>query len=235
MRILVTRPLEDGAATAQRLSDAGHQVVLVPATMIAATGHPLPEGTFDAVIVTSGNAIRHLNIAAAQRLHAVPLYCVGEKTASVAQQAGFTAITRGDGDGRALVERLSARFSPPAKLLYLTGTPRKPHVEAALHALGFEPSAVELYESRAVAGWPGDHRHAVEGTMMAMHFSRASVEALLHAAERAGLTAHLAAIPHLCLSADVAAPLHASGFQRIDVAAKPTEDAMLALLSSKKA
>lgn len=235
MRILVTRPLEDGAATARRLSEAGHEAVLLPATLIAATKNRVPEEPFDAVIVTSGNALRHLEPHAAQRLSALPLYCVGEKTASVAQQAGFTAITRGDGDGRALVERLSARFSPPAKLLYLTGTPRKPHVEAALHALGFEARVVELYETRAVAGWPGDHRTEVESVTTAMHFSRASVEALLSAADQAGLQTHLARIAHLCLSADVAEPLRASGFQRIDVAEKPTEDAMLALLASKKA
>jgi uroporphyrinogen-III synthase len=235
VRILLTRPAEDGAATARCLSEAGHQAVLVPATMIAATGHTPPDAPFEAVIVTSGNAIRHLDPDSARHLRTLPLYCVGEKTATVARQAGFTAITQGPGDGRALVERLGAHLSPPAHLLYLTGTPRKPHVEADLHARGFETTIVELYATRPVVGWPGDQKAAVEDTALAMHFSRASVEALLHAAEAAGLMPHLARLPHLCLSADVAAPLRASGIHRIDVAEKPTEDAMLALLASKKA
>ena len=93
MKVLVTRPIEDGAKTAERLKKRGVDVVLAPVTAITSTGQAPPSTPFDAVLISSANAIRHLPDDARTRLLHVPLFCVGEKTASVARSAGFTSVT----------------------------------------------------------------------------------------------------------------------------------------------
>ena len=113
MKVLVTRPIEDGAKTVERLKNKGVDAVLAPVTAITPTGQTPPSTPFDAVLISSANAIRHLSEEARTRLLNVPLFCVGEKTASVARAAGFTSVTTGTGDGRALVKLVASTIKPP--------------------------------------------------------------------------------------------------------------------------
>ena len=234
MKVLVTRPIEDGAKTAERLKKRGVDVVLAPVTAITSTGQAPPSTPFDAVLISSANAIRHLPDDARTRLLHVPLFCVGEKTASVARSAGFTSVTTGTGDGRALVKLVASTLKPSATLLYLTGTPRKPFIEEGLSASGFEPLVTELYRTVSVEPWPGGARELIITCDKALHFSRASVEALLVAAEKAGLSSTLRGLTHLCLSEDVAVPLRENDYSQILVAAKPSEEDVLNLLHIKE-
>lgn len=234
MKVLVTRPIEDGAKTAERLKNRGVDVVLAPVTAITSTGQETPSISFDAVLISSANAIRHLTDDARRHLLHVPLFCVGEKTASVARAAGFTSVTIGTGDGRALVKIVASTLTPSATLLYLTGTPRKPFIEEGLRASGFQPVVTELYRTVSIDPWPGAAGEFIETCDRALHFSRASVETLLIAAEKAGLTGILRGMRHLCLSEDVAVPLHEKGYAHILVAAKPNEEDVLSLLHIKE-
>ena len=234
MKVLITRPVDDGAKTAERLKDKGFDVVLAPATAITSTGQEPPAAPFDAIVISSANAIRHLSAAARMRILNVPLFCVGEKTASVARAAGFTTVRTGAGDGRALVALMASTLTPSGRTLYLTGTPRKPFIEEGLKASGFHPVIAELYRTVSIEPWPGAARTLVETCDMALHFSRASVEALLVSGENAGLSGVLRRLTHLCLSEDVAAPLREKEYARIHVAAKPSEDDVLNLLPIKE-
>jgi uroporphyrinogen-III synthase len=234
VRVLVTRPIKDGTRTIERLKDAGIEAVLSPVTAIRGTGNTVPLTKFDAVLISSANAIRYLPDNARAQLVNVPTFCVGEKTASVARNAGFLSVTTGTGDGRALVSLVASKFQAPASLLYLTGTPRKPFIEDGLKTNGFQPLVVELYQTVSVDPWPGAAHLDVENCDYGLHFSRASVEALLKAAENVGLSHFLRALNHLCLSEDVAAPLREAGHSKIRVAPKPTEEDLLALLHIKE-
>ncbi|MEI6571930.1 MAG: uroporphyrinogen-III synthase [Alphaproteobacteria bacterium] len=234
MRVLVTRPIKDGTRTVERLKELGIEAVLIPVTAIRETRNTVPLTKIDAVLISSANAIRYLPDNAGAQLINVPTFCVGEKTASVARDAGFLSVTTGTGDGRALVGLVASKFQTPASLLYLTGTPRKPFIEDGLKANGFQPLVVELYQTVSVDPWPGPARLGVENCDYGLHFSRASVEALLKAAENAGLSHFLRTLNHLCLSEDVATPLREAGHTKIRVAPKPTEEDLLALLHIKE-
>lgn len=234
MRVLVTRPIKDGTRTVERLKDAGFEAVLAPVTAIVGTGNAVPITKFDAVLFSSANAIRHLPDNARAQLINVPTFCVGEKTATIARDAGFLSVTTGTGDGRALVSLVASKFQAPASLLYLTGTPRKPFIEDGLKTNGFQPLVVELYQTVLIDPWPGAARLEVESCDYGLHFSRASVEALLKAAENAGLSHFLRGLNHLCLSEDVATPLRETGHSKIRIAPKPTEEDLLALLHIKE-
>jgi uroporphyrinogen-III synthase len=230
MKLLLTRPEQDGVATARRLVALGHKVIVAPATEIFATGNVLRTGNFDVLLATSANAIRAIAPDMLEALRDLPLHCVGQKTASVAREAGFRVVHVGGGSGERLVDEIREAYPPSVKLLYLTGTPRKPMVEEGLKAAGFSVTALDLYGARSVANWLGNRRGDLESVDAALHFSRASVEALLDLAEKAGMMPNFRQMRHLCLSNDVAAPLLAAGLEGVVVSSVPTEDGVFAML-----
>jgi uroporphyrinogen-III synthase len=86
----------------------------------------------------------------------------------------------------------------------------------------------------SVDPWPGVTSESVQTCDKALHFSRASVEALLIAAEKAGFSTALRRLTHLCLSEDVAVPLRENDYSQILLAAKPSEEDVLNLLHIKE-
>jgi hypothetical protein len=59
MRLIVTRPEPDATRTGKALMALGHVAILSPMIdVIANTSAPLPERPFQAVLVTSANAVR---------------------------------------------------------------------------------------------------------------------------------------------------------------------------------
>jgi uroporphyrinogen-III synthase len=143
-RILVTRPEPGATRTAARLAAAGFDAVVLPLTRIAPLDFAMPEGVFDAVIVTSAQALRKVYSA---RLRQLPLYAVGEATAKAAQRAGFADIRTGGGAVSSIVALVKASARPAAALLYLCGRVRRPELESALGAAGFRLTAVETYNA----------------------------------------------------------------------------------------
>jgi uroporphyrinogen-III synthase len=230
MKILVTRPSEDAARTASRLMHLGHEVLVAPVTVVLPTHNLIPNHIFDAVIATSANALRMLDAEALAYLSDQRLFCVGAKTASAAKERGFLRIITGRGSGADLVSEIIATLPANARCLYLTGKPRKPAIEDGLAKAGIAVTPIELYAMAPVKHWPACPAKEIQTCEVALHFSRASVEALLIRAVQQGLDLHLASLRHLCLSEDVAAPLRARGFNKISVAPSPQEDELLALL-----
>jgi len=205
-------------------------MVVAPVSEIVTTGNEIPSADFTAVLATSGNALRALEAESILLLQDAPLHCVGEKTAKIARDRGFRSVVVGGGSGEKLVEDIKALYPPGSRLLYLTGSPRKPIVERGLRASGFAVTSVELYRAQPVADWPGQWRADIEEADVALHFSRASVEMVLDCAEKAGLLPYLRGMRHLCLSEDVAAPLKKLGILSIEVASQASEDHLIAII-----
>src|SRR5262245_10217484 len=122
MRLLVTRPQDDGERTAARLRARGHEVTLAPLLSIDAIDVELPREPLSAVVMTSANAARAIARHPRCALSAFP---VGRHTAEAARAAGFRAVECADGDTDDLAALLRARFSErSAPLLYLAGEDR---------------------------------------------------------------------------------------------------------------
>jgi uroporphyrinogen-III synthase len=239
MRVVVTRPRGDAERTAARLTKAGHDPIVSPVLAIRATGATLPEGPFDAVIVTSANALppRIADLPAA--LLSVPTHAVGEATARAARRAGFTHVSVGPGRGEQLAEALLRQRPVPERLLYLAGRDRTPDLEAALAASGLAPRVVEVYAAEpeptlscaAKAAFAGESGAAPGTTdsLVVLNYSARSAALFLALLDRLGLDP--AQARHACLSEAVAQPL----LQRrlvVLVATKPQEEALMRLLES---
>jgi uroporphyrinogen-III synthase len=65
-----------------------------------------------------------------------------------------------------------------------------------------------------------------------LHYSPRTAAAFMAAVTRAGLLDCVIGMRHLCLSAQVAAPLKAAGVSFPDVAAEPNENALLACIGA---
>jgi uroporphyrinogen-III synthase len=232
MKILLTRPEPDASATAATLSALGHTVLSLPVTDIMATGAPVPDGLFTALLATSANAFRSMNRGDVGRLKGSRLFCVGAKTARIARDTGFIEIETADGSGQKLVAALLAAYPSPSHFLYLTGTPRKPLVEQALRQAGHAVTCAELYAARPVSAWPEGVQERLAEAEIALHFSRGSVEALIDLAVRSNTLSRIGSLRHLCLSEDVALPLRAINAPDIRCSAVASEAGLLAELAS---
>ncbi|WP_243370102.1 uroporphyrinogen-III synthase [Microvirga solisilvae] len=226
MRVLVTRAREDAERTARKLAALGHEPLIAPVLEIVPTSDPVPDDFYDAVIVTSAHAVKAL---ATHVEKSIPVFAVGDRTADSVRAAGFLSVTAAEGDAVSLSALIRKRLRPPCTLLHVTGRHHKEEPAASLSAEGFDMVTWEVYEARATESLPEVAVEALRTGQIgaALHYSRRSAELFVRLA---GHHAAILAFPHLCLSADVAAPLAAMGAP-IRAADQPSEDALLRMLS----
>ncbi len=235
VQVLITRPAEAGARTAVALAAHGWRAVLAPIMAVAATGAPWPLGVVDAVVATSAHAFEQLAGGDLPRLEVrrlMPLFLVGERTAAAATAAGFAGRAWVAPDAERLVDLVAEALPSGRRLLYLAGRDRKPALEAALPRLEQNLEILEVYEAQPVDRLdPGAIAAIAEGRIAAvLHYSHRSAALFCALATAAGADA--SGPVHVCMSADVAAPLAEAGYPRIETAAAPEEGAIVAVLNT---
>jgi uroporphyrinogen-III synthase len=215
MRVVVTRPQPQADATAAKLRDLGHEPIILPLTEIVPVA-PAAIGEGDFVAVTSANALRNADTALLLQLIRLPLFAVGDRTAAIAGDAGFSDVKSANGDVDALAKLVLESTAVDSRAIYLCGRPRRPDFEGALAQAGRALIAVETYETRALAieSIPSD-------ADVVLVYARSAVDAL-NAMGGIPLNATF-----ICISQRVAEALDALP-ERIRVAARPDGASMLA-------
>ncbi len=101
-QLILLRPTEGAEQSAIIAREKGFNPIIAPATEInALTWDAPPAQGFDAIMITSANALRHGGEAIHQYKH-LPLYAVGKATAKLAEEMGFTIAAIGKGGAKAL-------------------------------------------------------------------------------------------------------------------------------------
>ena len=233
MRILVTRSQPSAAQTAADLRARGHEPIVAPLFEMELLGAVDPkDGPWDAILLTSANGLWGIvSFAHDKKWHGIPVFAVGDITAKAARDMRFTDVTSAGGNVNDLVELVAARLRSPARLLYLAGADRAGDLAGALRARNCDVDLVVVYRFITAERLPEPAAAALSDELDAvLHFSRASAEDFLTAARNSNLLdAALNKPVHFCLSEQVAAPLREAGAGRIQVAARPTQDALLEL------
>jgi uroporphyrinogen-III synthase len=213
MRVLVTRPSEDAARTADRLRAMGHAPVVAP--LLETRFHDGPEISLDgvqAILATSANGVRALMRRTARR--DVPLFAVGPQTAEAA--AEFATVRNADGDAKALADAARRWADPGAgALLHVKGT----EGGSGLDLKDFDLRSVVLYDVV-----PTEAPLCLDGIDAALFFSPRSARIF---AERAGDASSMIAV---CISAATAKALAPCVFREVRIAAKPNQESLLACL-----
>jgi uroporphyrinogen-III synthase len=234
--VLVTRPHPEAETTASELRARGFEVLIAPMLRYERVAFQDDADTpYDAVIVTSANALR--GEPAASRLLKLPLFAVGERTASAAREAGFETIVSAKGDAADLRDLVLSRvkskaLKKAATLLYLAGADLARDLAAELGERGFTVVTQTTYRMVPLSSLPDDVRDAFAGNRIdaVLHYSRRSVRAFFDAVRAAGLEISALSIPHCCISAAVASVIRDAGATQVMVAVTPDENALLALL-----
>ncbi|MBA4222275.1 MAG: hypothetical protein C0458_16220 [Methylobacterium sp.] len=231
MRVLVFRPLEDAERSAQTLRERGKDPVVAPLFQVLPTGERPPKGPFDALVLTSANAVPALENLPKSWRGTLPAFCVGTRTADAAGKLGFTAHSaRG---GRAELLTLILEHMPKGKkLLLVAGRDRHEDLPQQLRDAGHEVTIWTAYEAKAVETLPAAAVEALrDGSAdAALHYSPRSAEVFFDLAGKAELAEQARALPQLALSAAIAAPLISAGSDTVLVAEHPEEAALFAAL-----
>ena len=182
-----------------------------------------------AVLIASRNALDHLPAG----YHQVPLLAVGDASAERARRAGFAQVLSADGDADALgalAGMCCDQAGPP--LLLASGRGQSLKLAAALRALGFRVIRRAVYAAVPARALPEAAAKVLrEGSLRAATFF--SAETASHFARlliRAGLREAVAGVDACAIGVPAATAIEALPWRRVLCAAKPTQDAMLALL-----
>ena len=239
MTVLVTRPHPDNETTAAALRARGFEVLLGPMLRFEALPfHDDADARYGAVIVTSANALRTFESqAAGDRLLKLPLFAVGEHTASAAGRAGFAKVISASGDAAGLRDSVLAsvkakELKKGCTLLYLAGADLARDLAGELGERGFSVVTQTTYRMAQVADLP---REACDGfaanrIKAVLHYSRRSARAFLDAARAAGVEISALAVPQCCISDAVASILRDAGAAQVMAARSPDENALLEAL-----
>jgi uroporphyrinogen-III synthase len=221
MRVLVTRPEPQGAATAALLEARGHVAHRFPLARIECLAADLPPpAAVDAVLLTSANAAFALG-----DLAALPVYAVGAATGRAAGAAGARAVTVAEGDWRSLARLLTSGDGPRpgARLLHLAGAEVRGDLAGAVSAAGFVFERRVVYAARP-APWFDAATLAllVDGELDAvLFFSPAHAATWRRLVERAALLDRLFPLAAVALSAAVAKPIATLPWRALSVADAP--------------
>ena len=239
MAVLLTRPSPDNEASRDALRARGLEVLLAP--MLRFEPAPFacdPDADYQAVIVTSANALRAIEGSlAASPLLALPLFAVGPHTAAVARELGFAKVIVAKGDAAALrdlvLERLRAKeLKKKRPLLYLAGEDLSRDLAGELGQHGLEVVTQVTYRMVALATLPRAvcEAFARDEVDAVLHYSRRSAAAFLDAVRNEGIEVSALSVPQCCISANVAAVLHEAGAAQVKVATSPDEKALFEAL-----
>ncbi len=208
--IAVLRPEPANRVTAAAIEARGRRAIRLPlfeARPMAWT--PPDPADFDALIITSTNALRHGG-AGLKRLLPLPLYAVGQASAEAGRRMGFhVAGTGGAGSAEllALAERAGIR-----RALHLAGR------ERTIAPGGIVASIVTVYASDPVAVSP-EQAARLKGSIALVQSARAG-------ARLAELVADRGAIAIAAIS-PAAAAAAGTGWERVVTAARIDSETLI--------
>jgi uroporphyrinogen-III synthase len=229
MRIVVTRPQEDAERTAAVLRARGHEVLVAPLLRLEPVKADL-RLNWGGIIITSAHAASAIAVHPARKeLIKLRLFAVGQRSAEAARAVGFTDVTSAGGDVRDLVRTLVARRADAqAPLLYLAGEDRARDLIEELAARGIAAEMAVVYRAAIVEFPPALTAALRDGAVDAvLHYSKRSAEGYLAGAAQAQVSRQALKARHICLSAQIAAPLVAAGAADVVVAPRPDEAALI--------
>lgn len=208
--VLILRPEPGASATAARARQLGLEPVLAPLFAVEPVAWKVPEPAgFDALLLTSANAVRHGGRGLAA-LAGLPVHAVGGATAEAAKGAGFKVASTGSGD----VADLLSSLPPSLNLLHLAGEDRREPEGARQRIV-----AVTVYRSALLP--PPDALAEVANAVALVHSPRAGrrLAELVDRRESLSIVAISPAAAEAC----------GAGWRTVAIAEKPSDELLLSL------
>jgi len=232
MKLLVTRPALDAGPLSDLLTAAGHTILLDPLLSIRFRDRSVLDlAGATGLLFTSGNGVRAF--AALSKQRDLPVYAVGDRTATLARELGFDRIESADGDVAALVALVRTHRRPEDGLLvHVSGHDIAGELAQTLEGAGYAIRRAVLYDAEPAADLAPATRNALgtgtlDGVLLFSPRTARHFVALMHLSGLSGRGQRLTA---WCLSPAVAKALDGLKLAQVLVAPKPTQAALLALV-----
>lgn len=217
--LLVLRPEPGATATATRAREAGLNPICYPLFEVRHCDWDPPDpAAFDAMLLTSANAIRCAGADLAPYRH-LPVYAVGDSTATAAREQGFHVAAVGLSGAQAISDIIAARGH--GRVFHPGGRDRR----------GFNPGPLAVvkrcvYASVETGDAAGLAALMPEEAVALLHSSRSATRLarLVPMIERRRL--HLAAISPTVLDAA------GTGWASLNAAPNPRDEALLVLAAA---
>ncbi len=229
IRALVTRPKEDSAELIRALERRGIAVTAEPLlTIRPKSGVTVETDGAQALLFTSANGARAFADAAPAR--DLPALAVGDATAKTLRELGFVKVESAQGDVEDLERLVRRRLDPTrGRLLHAAGSSVAGDLAGRLTAVGFEVERLPLYDSEPAEALSDMTRAEIAAGRIdwVLVFSPRTAATFASVIERAGLADAARKMTLVALS-DAVAKATPLRFQRVAVAAEPTQAALLA-------
>ncbi len=212
-RLFILRPQPGADLSVERARALGMEAAALPLFEVRGLEWQVPDPSeFDALLLTSANAVRHGGAGLAALRH-LPVHAVGETSAAAARSAGFGPVSAGGGD----VMTLLGELEPGLRLFHPCGRERRELESAQMIA------SVAVYASDALplpAGFA-----AITGGLVAVHSPRAGAR-LAELADEAGVNRRSVRIAAI---SEAAASAAGAGWGVVMSAPVPTDAGLLEL------
>lgn len=212
--LLLIRPEPGFAATAKRAHALGLSVIGAPLFAVRPVTWAMPDlSRYAGILFTSANAIREAGTLIRGLLH-LPAFAVGEATAMAARDAGFVSVVTGEKDVAWIVARIG--ILGPQTILHLAGRDTMP-----FDARTVAVDKIIVYESVAIDPPPAWDSWLAKHPVALVHSPRAGDQLVRHVAEKSAIA--------LVAISETAVEAAGQGWESVDVASEPRDEAMLAL------
>ena len=229
MHVLLTRPEPLASTSAERLQEAGYEVINEPCQEVIAIEAMLQVS--DGYIVTSQSGVEYGLKQVEDKLAVI--FAVGEKTALAAEALGFEVIFAAEGDADSLIEVILSRWLPEhGRLVHLSGKEISTDICSVLTAIGYTAERAVVYDA---AIRPKPSKTTLDAIKdgkidVALFYSARAVTIFNGWIEDAGLEGSLGAIEALVMSERIADRLGKT-WKKVKIASESHEDALLELLN----
>jgi uroporphyrinogen-III synthase len=235
-RVLITRPRDEAETLAIQLKAMGFEPIIEQMLAIRSiVGASIDWSGAQAIAFTSANGVRADAVLNVPR--DIKVFTVGKATGAAARAAGFRAVIEGDGTVEELASLVATRCSPSnGKLIHVSGSVVARDFAALLAPSGIVVERAVVYESaQADSLSPQGRDKLVSGAVdLALFFSPRTARTFVSLVAGAGLQDKTKSIVAVALSEAVARALSPLAFARVEVAKRPTTEAVLEQLAALK-
>jgi len=234
MRALVTRPREEAEGLAAALAARGIEAIIEPMMQVQFLTAASPDlAGVQAVLCTSANGVRALARVTDER--GLPIFAVGDATASRARAEGFATVESAGGAVADLVRLAVERLRPQdGLLLHVAGNVVAGDLVGSLQGHGFAIDRIVLYEAQSAAMLSEVTLGALRAGSInfALFFSPRTARIFTRLASAAAVAKCCTKITALSISTAADAAL--AGLPWLDqrIAETPSQPALLALLDN---
>jgi uroporphyrinogen-III synthase len=232
MRVLVTRPIDDALETAAHLAARGHQSVISPLLEIQLRADVVISLIdVQAILATSSNGVRALSQLSDRR--DLPLFAVGEHTASIARDLDFSDVRSANGNVQALADAVWTWARPEAgALVHVAGSEKPGPLATSLHVLGYEVRTAMLYRAVPVARLTPAALDALRAGILdaVLLFSPNTAATFVDCVAVDGVQKCCRTLVAYCISSAAAAPLKPLELKDLRWPAHPDQAGVLSLL-----